>query len=128
LTKQLTGKGKANSDLVRVFKQHLEQQFPVDGDQAPVQLRKPSDFARVLQVHVNHLNRALTAVTGKTTTEVLNERFVLEAKRLLWETDWKIANISWSLGFREANNFSAFFKRHTGVPPTVFRDRQKKAK
>ena len=68
------------------------------------------------------------AVTGKTTTEVLNERFVLEAKRLLWETDWKIANISWSLGFREANNFSAFFKRHTGVPPTVFMDPQNKAK
>ncbi|WP_431137798.1 hypothetical protein [Psychroserpens mesophilus] len=36
--------------------------------------------------------------------------------------------MSWSLGYREANNFSAFFKRHTGVPPTVFRDRQKKAK
>ncbi len=102
------------------FEELLYRQFPVNRG-VPINLRTPSDFAAALHVHVNHLNRALRAVRGKTTTEAINEEFLLESKRLLVRTDWRISKISIALGFREPHHFSAFFKKHEGMTPSGFR-------
>jgi AraC family transcriptional regulator, transcriptional activator of pobA len=111
----------ANSRITAVFKELLDRQFPIETPVQKLALRSAADFADNLSVHVNHLNRAVKASTGKTTTAHISERLVAEAKALLKHTDWNIAEISDSLGFEEAAHFTNFFKKQTSVTPGKYR-------
>ena len=113
--------GNAAERITHIMFELLEQQFPIDELHRSVQLHSPSDFAQQLNIHVNHLNRSVKEVTGKTTGEVIAERFLLEAKRLLQHSPLSISEISYALGFSEPTRFNAFFKRHTNLAPTAFR-------
>ncbi|HEV2483589.1 MAG TPA: helix-turn-helix transcriptional regulator [Puia sp.] len=95
----------------------LEQQFPIDTTETELQLKTANDFAEKLNVHVNHLNRALKEVTGKTTTEHIAARIVKEAMALLRHSDWNISQIAYGLGFEYPAYFNIFFKKHTGLTP-----------
>jgi AraC family transcriptional activator of pobA len=115
---------KPQNALVRVaslFLELLERQFPVDTPQYQLKLRTANDYALHLSVHVNYLNRAVKEVTGKTTTEHLTERMVMEAKALLLHTDWNINDIAYSLGYEYPTYFNNFFKKQTGVTPSSMR-------
>jgi AraC family transcriptional activator of pobA len=68
------------------------------------------------------LNRAVKETLQKTTTVVIAERVVQEAKILLRHSMWGVAEIAFSLGFTEATHFNNFFKKHTEVSPTKFRN------
>jgi AraC family transcriptional activator of pobA len=111
----------ANSRITAIFNELLERQFPIETPVQRFTMRSASDFAESLAVHVNHLNRAIKNTTGKTTTSIIAERLVSEAKALLKHTDWNISEISNSLGFEEAAHFNNFFKRLTSVTPSKFR-------
>jgi AraC family transcriptional regulator, transcriptional activator of pobA len=65
----------ASTRIASLFLELLDRQFPVDL-QKPFTLRTPKQYAEQLSVHVNHLNRAVREVTGKTTTDHLNERII----------------------------------------------------
>jgi AraC family transcriptional activator of pobA len=52
---------------------------------------------------------------------VIQERVLLEAKRLLFYTEKTSKEIAYELGFEDANHFSKFFKKHTGQTPTDFK-------
>jgi len=84
-------------------------------------LRTAKDYADRLAVHVNHLNKVLKENTGKTTTDLISNRVVQEAKILLRQTDWNISEIANSLGFEEVAHFSNFFKKQTSLAPVAFR-------
>ena len=107
--------------IAQNFLMQLRGQFPITQATQIIKLRKASDFADILNIHVNHLNRAIKLYTGKTTTQNINERFIKESKGLLKSTDWPITAIAMVFGFREANHFSAFFKKHGGYTPTNYR-------
>jgi AraC-like DNA-binding protein len=79
------------------FKELLEGQFPILNPSYRMILRHPLEFADTLSVHVNHLNRSLKQVTDKTTTQLIAERMVKEAKMLLQITEWIIMEIGWSI-------------------------------
>ncbi|QGY45609.1 helix-turn-helix domain-containing protein [Maribellus comscasis] len=111
----------ANKRISMLFMELLERQFPVDESHSKVELRTASDFADQLAVHVNHLNRAVKSVTGKTTTEVITSRILQESKILLTQSDWNVSEIAFALGFTEATHFNNFFKKHTNVSPTKFK-------
>ena len=70
---------------------------------------------------INHLNRCVKEITGKSTTTVISERLVSEAKSLLQHTDWNIAEIAFALGFEYPTYFNNFFKKMTGSNPRSFR-------
>lgn len=112
----------ANSRITSIFHELLERQFPIESPVQRFTLRSASDFAESLAVHVNHLNRAIKNTTGKTTSALIAERLIAEAKALLKHTDWNIAEISNSLGFEEASHFNNFFKKQTSLTPTHFRN------
>ncbi|KIO76516.1 transcriptional regulator [Pedobacter lusitanus] len=112
---------KASSRIAKLFLDLLERQFPVDSQQYSLLLKKASDFADQLAVHVNHLNAAVSEVTGLSTTQHINNRIIAEAKSLLTHTDWNVAEIAGSLGFGYASYFNNFFKKHTGLTPTALR-------
>jgi AraC family transcriptional activator of pobA len=111
----------ASSRVAALFLELLERQFPIDSPALVLQMKNPADFAAALSVHINHLNRAVKQVTGKTTSAHIASRIVKEAKALLQHTDWNIADIAYSLGFEYPSYFTLFFKKHTGMSPTELR-------
>lgn len=111
----------ANTRIASIFSELLERQFPIESPSQRFTLRSAQDFAEKLSVHVNHLNRALKAATGKTTSHHIAERLTNEAKALLKHSNWNIAEISYCLGFEEAAHFNNFFKKQTATTPSAFR-------
>lgn len=111
----------ASARIASLFMELLERQFPVDDAAYVLQLRTANDFASSLSVHVNHLNRAVKEVTGKTTSEHIAGRIAQEARALLHHTDWNVSEIAYSLGFEYPAYFNSFFKKHTGAAPTAYR-------
>src|ERR1700722_1370909 len=89
----------ASQRISSLFIELLERQFPLESPQQRLSLRFPKDYANRLAVHVNHLNKVLKEVTGSTTTEIISGRVVQEAKILLKQTSWSVADIAYSLGF-----------------------------
>jgi AraC-like DNA-binding protein len=85
-----TGTLTASQRITVTFLERLEQQFPIDSTEQTIELRSAIDFAPLLNVHVNHLNRAVKETTGKTTTQIISERILQEAKILLRNTPWSV--------------------------------------
>lgn len=111
----------ATGRIVTLFLGLLGRQFPLVTVARPLPLRTPQDYAEALAVHVNYLNRTVHAVTGKTTSQHLAERLVLEATTLLQHSHWSINDIADALGFAYPTYFNKFFKKHTGCTPLQVR-------
>lgn len=105
------------------FMEMLERQFPVERLNEPLQLKTAQDYANLLSIHVNSLNRAVKEITGKPTTAIIAERIIAEAISLLRYTDWSVADIAYALGFEYPNYFSNSFKKATGNTPKHYRIR-----
>lgn len=112
----------ASQRISSLFLELLERQFPIDDQHPAVHLRSASEFADQLNIHVNHLNRAIKETLQKTTTQLIAERIIQEAKILLRHSKWSVAEIAYALGFSEPTHFNNFFKKHTHVSPTRFRN------
>ena len=111
----------ASERISGLFMELLERQFPMESPMQRMQLRTASDFATHLGIHVNHLNRALNESLQKSTTMLITERIVQEAKILIRHTNWNISEIANSLGFEETAHFSNFFKKHASHSPASYR-------
>jgi AraC family transcriptional regulator, transcriptional activator of pobA len=112
----------ASQRISTLFLELLERQFPIDENHPAINLRSASDFAGQLNVHVNHLNRALKDTTEKTTSQFIAERILQEAKILLKHSPWNVSEISYALGFNEVTHFNNFFKKHVQLSPLKFRN------
>jgi AraC-like DNA-binding protein len=117
--KQLINASKRISVL---FLELLERQFPIDDLHQRFSLRSASDFANQLNIHVNHLNRAIKETTQKTTSQVIAERIMQESKILLKHSNWSVSEIAYALGFTEVTHFNNFFKKHVQLSPLKFRN------
>ena len=112
----------ASQRISALFLELLERQFPVDDAHPNVHLRSASDFANQLNIHVNHLNRAVKETTLKTTSQLIAERILQESKILLKHSNWNVAEIAYALGFTEVTHFNNFFKKHVQTSPLKFRN------
>jgi AraC family transcriptional activator of pobA len=112
----------ASQRISTLFLELLERQFPIDDLHRAVGFRAASDFANQLNVHVNHLNRAVKETTQKTTTQIISERILQESKILLKHSAWSVSEIAYALGFTEVTHFNNFFKKHTQTSPLKFRN------
>jgi AraC-like DNA-binding protein len=111
----------ASERISSLFIELLERQFPLESANQRLKLRTPKDYADRLAVHVNHLNKVLKEVTGSTTTQIISNRLIQEAKILLKQTHWSVAEIAWTLGFDDLAHFSNYFKKQTRLTPLMFR-------
>jgi AraC-like DNA-binding protein len=111
----------APSRLTDSFLDSLNRQFPIETPMQNVKLKSAADFACHLSVHVNHLNRAIMETTGKTTTELIAERLLVEAISMLRHSQLTIAQIAYGLGFKEVAYFHRFFRKRQGLSPGQFR-------
>lgn len=119
---------KGSSRVASAFFSTLRKQFPVDLPLEPIKLKKASDFADLLAVHVNHLNTAVTKASGKSTTAHINELIFAEAKSLLSYTTYSVSEISAGLGFEYQSYFTRFFRKFAGLTPSEFRNTFEKYK
>jgi len=108
--------------LSSLFLELLERQFPIDENHQSLQFRSASDFVLQLNIHVNHLNRAVKETTEKTTSQIIAERVLREAKILLKHSPWNVSEIAYELGFNETTHFNNFFKKHAQLSPLKFRN------
>jgi AraC family transcriptional regulator, transcriptional activator of pobA len=99
--------------LARRFKSALEKNF--------ITINEANDYARLLKVTERALNEATRQALGSTAAQLIRERVMLEAKRLLLHSDISIAEIAERLGFDDPAYFSRCFKKHTSRSPIAFR-------
>lgn len=110
----------ASARLTSVFLELLERQFPIESTDRPLELRTAQDYAGYLSVHINYLNSSVKEITGRSTSTLISDRIIGEAKALLQHTDWNITEIAYALGFEYPTYFNNFFKKKTGnIPKSV---------
>ncbi|GAB3114685.1 helix-turn-helix transcriptional regulator [Bordetella tumbae] len=78
-------------------------------------------YANALYVSARQLNEATKRATGRTASQLIQDRILLEAKRLLSNTESGIADIAFQLNFEDPAYFTRFFKKHTAMTPGEFR-------
>ncbi|MBK7030419.1 MAG: AraC family transcriptional regulator [Bacteroidales bacterium] len=116
------GNTNAANRISSLFIELLERQFPIESEAQVIQLKTPLEFAKVLGIHINHLNKVLNETTGRSTKTIINGRIAEEAKILLKQTQWNVSEIAFALGFEEVAHFSNFFKKHTALSPLKYRN------
>ncbi len=80
-----------------------------------------SDYAALMHISPNHLNRVVKQITGKSPTKWIDETMMLEAKVLLYQTDHSISQVAEQIGIEDSSYFSRMFKKYEGVTPIEFR-------
>jgi len=68
------------------------------------------------------LSNLFAIFNQRTPSQIIQERIIVEAKRLLYYTDRSIKHITFELGFEDVSYFSNFFKKNTGASPSDFRN------
>lgn len=84
------------------------------------ELHQAADYARLLGCSVRTLSRATRDATGKGVRELIDERRLLEARRLLGDGRWDARAVAAQLGFSDPANFGRFFRDRTGLTPAAF--------
>ncbi|MET3539031.1 AraC family transcriptional regulator [Chryseobacterium limigenitum] len=77
-------------------------------------------YASVMEISPKHLNRITQTVVQKTATQVITERVILEAKRMLMYLDESLVEIAFRLGYEEYSYFVRVFRKGSGMTPTQF--------
>lgn len=80
----------------------------------------PMQYADMMSISPKHLNRICKEVTGKTTSEIIVDRIILEAKRMLAQHGKSVNDIAAYLGFNDTSYFIRLFKKHAGEVPSAF--------
>lgn len=111
-TSALTGQALTLQNFRRLLNLHFRE------------LRLPRDYAALLYVTPNYLNALCQDLLQKPAGELIRERVLLEAKRLLVNQHQDVAGIAYALGFKDNSYFSRFFRKYTGLTPEAFRREQ----
>ena len=99
--------------ILRNFQKLIEQQYKVN--------KLPKEYAELLFITPNHLNALCKSTMGKPAGEIIRDRVLLEARRLLVNSDFNVSQISHQLNFDDPSYFVKFFKKYIGVTPEEFR-------
>lgn len=103
---------QSNPKLVK-FNALIQQNFKIE--------KRINFYASRLNISDNYLNILCKKNLGVSATQLIQQRVLLEAKRLLHSTDFSIKEIAFELGFVDHAYFSNFFKNQTGTTPKTFR-------
>jgi AraC family transcriptional regulator, transcriptional activator of pobA len=113
-----TSKKTPGQDIFTRFRILLEKKF--------THQHRPSEYADNLSITEKHLNEVVKSMTGLTVGDVIQERLMLEAQRLLLHSGLSTKEIAFFLHFEDPSYFTKVFKRNTGLTPGQFQDEAKK--
>ncbi|WP_405610277.1 helix-turn-helix domain-containing protein [Polaribacter sp. Asnod1-A03] len=100
---------------------HITAQFRILANEKAKDNLKVADFAKLMNISPNHLNKSVRAITSKSASEIINEIKLIEIKYLLYQSKLSISEISYEMGYLDVSYFIRFFKKSEGVSPKAFR-------
>ncbi|MEP7323165.1 MAG: AraC family transcriptional regulator [Saprospiraceae bacterium] len=100
-------------DFLFNFQELIEKHF--------LEKKAPKEYAELLNITPNYLNAVCKKKSGKSAGELIRQRVLLEAKRLLAHTKLAVSEIAYKLNFKDNSYFGRFFKKYTGMTPEQFR-------
>ncbi|WP_026714179.1 AraC family transcriptional regulator [Flavobacterium daejeonense] len=80
-----------------------------------------AEYAQLMNISTRTLSELISKNLNKTPSQMVYERIILEAKRLLLHSDLNINQIGYRLGFDDPSYFVKFFKKHSEISPSEFR-------
>jgi AraC-like DNA-binding protein len=83
-------------------------------------VKSPAAYAELLNITPKHLNRVSNEILDKTATEIITERVLLEAKKLLVSGNYNISEVANELGYIDYSYFTRLFKKNLGLSPREF--------
>ena len=101
------------SVLINNFQDLIEQYYR--------EKKLPKEYAELLYITPNHLNALCKDVLGLSSGELIRNRIILEAKRLLVNKSITVNEIAYDLNFKDSSYFVKFFKKYTNFTPDQFR-------
>jgi AraC-like DNA-binding protein len=101
----------------------LYARFQDELERSVTRTRRASDYAALLGCSVRDLTKACQGAAGLPVRDVIDDRLVLEAKRLLATTDEPLADLGRRLGLSGAIGLGRIFTPRAGVGPAAFRRR-----
>jgi AraC-like DNA-binding protein len=109
----LGGNSSYNQILLKSFKNLIEHHY--------TDIKLPKDYAAMLYITPNHLNAVCKDLMGVSAGELIRNRVLLEAKRMLTNPQLSINEISLKLNFSDNSYFTKFFKKLEDITPEEFR-------
>lgn len=106
-------KTSRKSNYIEQFKNLVEIHFK--------ELKRTSDYSKKLTISANYLNALIKEKYEISAEKVIQNRVILEAERLLLNTDLSVTEISFELGFSDKSYFGKYFKKITQESPNKFR-------
>ena len=107
------------------FKNHYELQFAKYKELVEENYSKGlsvAEYAQLLYISSKTLNTITKEIVGKSASQIIADRIILQAKRLLKFTSLQIGEIAFKVGFEDPSYFVKYFKRHVGHSPTNYRN------
>lgn len=101
-----------SAQIAHQFKELLSGSFKT--------MKSPTQYAKVLNYSLSHLNESVKHITGFPVSYWIHQQVVLEAKRLLYYTDMDVKEIAFSLGYEDHTYFSRLFTKFVGQSPGAF--------
>jgi AraC family transcriptional activator of pobA len=99
----------------------LTQQYKEALMQFVYEKQSVTEYADMLAITPNHLNKCVKTVTSKSAQELLYDMMLMEAKALLKQTSLSINEIAFKIGKEDPSDFARFFKSKAGVTPSEYR-------
>lgn len=103
--------------ITRSFKMALEKDFK--------KVKNPAEYAKHLNISASYLNECVKTSTGRSVSAQIQQRIILEAKRLLFHSNRSVKEIAAELGYDDFSYFTRLFVKVAGSTPVVFRDKNR---
>lgn len=101
-------------DIIREFNFLVEQHFK--------EKHTVADYAELLNKSPKTISNLFGKLYHKTPLQLIQDRKMLEARRLLKYTDRAVSEVAYHIGFNDIQSFSRFFKKHELMSPSDYRE------
>ncbi len=103
--------------VARAFRKELDLRYKT--------VKRPALYADFLNISVSYLNECVKTATGQSLSNNIQQRVMLEAKRLLYHSDKSVKEIAIELGYDDYSYFIRLFVKVTGSKPLYFRNKNR---
>lgn len=112
---RITEKYSRFETITKQFKTALELNFTT--------IKSPGAYADILNISSSYLNECVKTATGNSVSCYIQQRVILEAKRLLYHSDKSIKEIALELGYDDYSYFTRLFSKIVQMTPLAFRNK-----